>query len=230
MSQTLTIIILLAASIAGSGLIVYALMIGTKRQGALRDAVAARGWRYDRDEGTAGRARVTTISDPNAGWQMEIKVNAATTGSGRTVRSTTWSAADAGISQGLAIIGPSMSAEKAERAETMLAKLGGGMGGFLMDKLFGDLGPEAARLEAVDLPGAHGLLMATPEAQAALVPVATHPALAKSAGLLPGGTLPVIRRSDRGLEISLRAALSRPEEVLALADLGETLRQALPDS
>ena len=30
MSQTLTIIILLVASIAGSGLIVYALMIGTK--------------------------------------------------------------------------------------------------------------------------------------------------------------------------------------------------------
>lgn len=68
MSQTLTIIILLVASIAGSGLIVYALMIGTKRQGALRDAVAARGWRYDLDEGTAGRARVTTISDPQAGW------------------------------------------------------------------------------------------------------------------------------------------------------------------
>ncbi|WP_306047603.1 hypothetical protein [Nioella sp. MMSF_3534] len=227
MSQTLVIVILILASLTGTVLIGYALMQSSRRQAALRNAVTDRGWRYDRQEGTGGRARVTTISDPEAGWRMEIKLNSATDGSGRTKRSTTWHAPDAGIAEGLAILGPAMSPAEARKAETMLGKLGGGMGGFLMSSMFGDLGPEAARLESVDVPGARCLMMATPEAREALTPIATHPIMDGTEDSLPRGALPVIRRSPKGLEISLRTALSRPEQVLALAELGATMQREL---
>ena len=230
MSQTLVIVLLIGASLAGTGVIGYALMVSSRRQAALREAVQARGWRYNRVEGTGGRARVTTISDPEAGWVLEIKMNSSADGSGRSQRSTTWSAPNAGIPQGLAILGPAMSAAEATKAETMLGKLGGSMGGFLMGAMFGDLGPDATRLETVDVPGARCLLMATPEARHALTPIATHPVLDDAEDLLPRGTLPVIRRSPNGLEIALRAALTRPEEVVALADLGATMQRALADS
>lgn len=230
MSPAIIGIVLAIASLAGTGLIAYAVLVSQKRQAAMRETIVARGWHYERTEGSGGRARVTTISDQDAGWKIEIKVNSAMDGSGRSSRSTTWIAPDSGIDEGLAILAPAMSPQEAKKAETMLGKVGHGIGDLVMRSMFGDLGPDSTRLQPVHVPGSECLLMATPEAQNALAAVATHPKLDEAKSVLPRGTLPVIRRSPRGLEVTLRHALSRPSDVITFAELGEALQREVKRS
>lgn len=227
MPQITIILIFVFAAFLGTALIVMALLTSSKRQDALRKAVTARGWNYDHNVGTGDRPSTITISDAEGGWLMEIKTNSATDGSGRSTRKTTWRSPDGAISDGLAILAPTMSPKEAAKAETMMDRLGDGIGGGILNIMFGDLGPEAGRLQSIDVPGSYGLLMATPEAKDALVSVATHPVVKEAKTTLPRGATPVIRRSSRGLEITVRRALSRPDEVIAIAELGEMLRREL---
>ena len=60
--------VLILASLAGTGLIAYAIRHGQKRREALKALCAERGWSFDYQPQSGGRGSRTVISDPSEGW------------------------------------------------------------------------------------------------------------------------------------------------------------------
>lgn len=231
MDTIVIVLILAAAAIGGSALMFFARNKTQAKHGAIEEMCRANGWRFEKDSGSSTKASSITISDPAKSWVLEetFASNAASSQSS-TVRRTTWTDPDAGIAQGHAVLSLAMPADKAAGMEKFLGMMGDGkMEKTMIAKFFGTIGTETPDLVAVNVPGAAGLMMATPDAQDALTAVATHPALADTQLALPKGAMPTIIRSADGLQLHLRATMNSPEQVAAMVQLGETLSAALSD-
>lgn len=217
------IAILAAAAVVGSVLIVLARRRSSARFDAIREICRANGWRLDRSTDETGHIRITRITDPDATWVLEEHFS-SNSESRSTTRRTTWTDPEAAIPSGLAVMSLAMAADKAAGMEKFLGMTGNGViERHMVKTMFGAVGDGVHDLEALSVPGAAGLMMASPDASEALVPIAFHQALANASEAMPKGAMPTILRSSEGLQLRFKDIITSDLQVAALIRLGLTL-------
>lgn len=227
--NSLFIVLLLLASVLGSGLIGLALWQGQRRQERLKIFAAERGWTYQLQPSSGGSGRRTVIANPSEGWELVQYFQSSGSQGGSTRRWTQFTQPGLALPEGLALLGPEIPQKTAAMAESLLAGSGGGMiGRMLLDRMTGGLGDEAAALRSVPAPGA-GTLFATPGQEETLSPVRDLPELAQARQGKNEAMQPVVSISPEGLRIRQTGLLKSRNEVQSFVDLGRALSARLSE-
>lgn len=227
MEMTLIIIVLVAASLGGTALMIMAKRKTQAKRDAVYEMCQRNGWRYDQTTDPTGNIRITQITDPRDTWMVEEHFS-SNSESDSTTRRTTWTDADAGIPAGLAVMSLAMPDGKADGMEKFLGMMGdGAMEQHMVKTFFGAVGEGTNDLEAVNLTGAAGLMMATPDAREALTPIAFHTDLADTKTAMPKNAMPTVIRSTDGLQLQIKDVMKSADRVEAMIGLGKMLSAAL---
>jgi hypothetical protein len=119
MMEILVIIVLVAASFCGTGLIYWAIKQSARQREALKALATKRGWQFEYSASSGGRGTETRISDPSEGWVMRLYFHSSSTsasGGGRTTRWTQFEAPDLAI-DGMAVLGPDIPEKTKQMAD-----------------------------------------------------------------------------------------------------------------
>ncbi|SLN16466.1 hypothetical protein [Roseisalinus antarcticus] len=226
MDSGIVLIVIGLSAISGLVLMV-ALRAARQRREALRALAEGNGWSYREERATAGRGRRIVLAGPTDRWRLTL-YRGPSSSSGGSVQWTDFVAPDAGIPDGLALLGPPIPEKTAQLATTMLAGFGGQVIGKIFSGIDNDIGADISRLAFV--PGVSpedGTLFATSDATDALTPILGHAAFADARRGRNERRQPIVMRGAFGLKIRIRKELATPEEIEALVGFGETLRAAL---
>ena len=173
----------------------------------------------------------TIIFDPTQGWVLTIHSysggsSSHSAGSGTSVRWTMFEQPNAGIAQGMAVLGPEIPKKTAEMADKFMGMMGGDIGRWFLDKMTGGLGDEASDLRSVDsdMPG-H--LMATPGAETALDDIRLAPELHNARTGKNEMQQPIVMRGKFGLRIRVQRLIRKPNEIEDFIRLGCALSDNL---
>lgn len=223
----LVAIVLVLASFAGTGLLIFALRSGQKRRARLQEMSEANGWTFSYEPQSGGRGSRTVISDPQEGWEVVLyyRSNSSTGGS-----SSHWSQFEQprlALPEGMALLGPEIPEKTKAMADSVLGSMGGGgIMRMILDKMTGGLGDEAADLRAV--PGAgSGSLFATPGCETALDGLREAPELADARRGRNDAQHPIVSRNRHGLRIRYSHMLRKSEQVADFIALGRALSARL---
>ena len=216
--------VLILASLAGTGLIAYAIRHGQKRREALKALCAERGWSFDYQPQSGGRGSRTVISDPSEGWELVLYYRSNSSTGGTTNHWTEFTQPRLALPDGMALLGPDIP-EKT--ADMMLGKMGGGsLGQMMLNKMTGGLAAEAADLRSVPGDGS-GTLFATPGRETALTAIREAPDLLEARSGRNEAQQPIVALSRHGMRLRLRHILRRPEEITDFVELGRALTRRL---
>lgn len=227
MDYTAMIPILLIATVAGTGIMIYARYRSQAGTADIAALAQRNGWQVDITSEQGGHTRVTRITSRAANWIVEERFS-SDAHSSNTTRTLTWTDSDVAIPSGLAVMSLAMSDDKAANMERFLNLTGNGvMGKHMSRTFFGAVADRASELDAVEATGAAGAILATSQAREALLPIAFHEALVNCGDAMPKGAMPTVLRSPEGLHLNLKSTIKSPEQLEAMVDLGETLSAAL---
>jgi len=130
----------------------------------------------------------------------------------------------------MAVMSLAMGNDRGANMDRFMDKMGDGVIGKHMAKtFFSAVGDGATDLEAVDIPNAVGLVMATPDASDALNAIAFHEALEGSKVALPKGAMPSVIRSPSGLQLHIKDTLASGEQLAEMVRIGEALSAAIKE-
>ncbi|MBW4983974.1 hypothetical protein KZZ07_15630 [Mameliella sp. CS4] len=219
--------VLILASLAGTGLIAYAIRHGQKRREALKALCAERGWSFDYQPQSGGRGSRTVISDPSEGWELVLYYRSNSSTGGTTNHWTEFTQPRLALPDGMALLGPDIPEKTAAMADMMLGKMGGGgLGQMMLNKMTGGLAAEAADLRSVPGDGS-GTLFATPGRETALTAIREAPDLLEARSGRNEAQQPIVALSRHGMRLRLRHILRRPEEITDFVELGRALTRRL---
>lgn len=222
------ILVLIAASLPGSGLMFLALRRGAEKQEAYAAFAQAQGWSYAHDKATNRTADVVRFSDPADDWTIQIIFSGGGATGGSSDRRVEWHTPQGALEDGEAVLGMPIP-EKA----VMMLQSGGPIGqqvlkAALKGTLYA-LGRTRFTLEVDEAtagdPG--GVVMATEGRAQAMDRLRPNPALAEFRATRKSAEVPVILRNAQGLTLRRPGAVKRLEDLTALVDLGLSLRASL---
>ncbi len=220
-------VVLILASLAGTGLIVWAIRQSQKQRERVKAMAAENGWHFSYQPQSGGRGSRTVISDPDEGWEV-VLYRRSNSGNGGS--STHWSQFEQprlALSDGMALLGPDIPQTTKAMADSMLSGFGGG--GILkmfLDRMTGGLGEEAAELRSVEGPGP-GTLFATPGRETALDGLREAPELIQARQGRNEGQHPIVSRNRHGLRIRYSYMIRKPQDLRAFVNLGRSLSARL---
>ena len=223
----LLIALFVVAFLAGGALLFYVIRLSAKRRAEIEQMAHNNGWGYHFIPASGGSGSSTIIDDKSAGWMLEIFVQSSSN-SNSSNSSTRWSMfthSRAGIDQGMAVLGPEIPAKTAAMADKFLGMMGGDIGRWMLDKITGGLGEEAAGLRTVQGEGS-GHLMATPDAETTLDGVREMPDLLAARLGKSDSHQPIVMLDNFGLRLRVSKMLKTAEEVEAFVALGKALSDA----
>ena len=215
------------AFLAGGALLFYVIRLSAKRRAEIEQMARDKGWGYHFIPASGASGSSTIIDDQSEGWMLEIFVQSSSN-SNSSNSSTRWSMfthSRAGIDQGMAVLGPEIPAKTAAMADKFLGMMGGDIGRWMLDKITGGLGEEAAGLRTVQSEGS-GHLMATPDAETTLDGVREMPDLLAARLGKSDSHQPIVMRGNFGLRLRVSKMLKTAEEVEAFVALGKALSDA----
>ena len=229
--NSLLIALFVIAFLAGGALLFYVIRLSAKRRAEIEQLAANNGWDYHFIPASGGSGSSTIIDDKSEGWMLEIFVQSSTNSnnSGSSTRWSMFTHEKAGIDQGMAVLGPEIPAKTAAMADKFLGMMGGDIGRWMLDKITGGLGEEAAGLRTVPGDGS-GHLMASPGAETALDSVREMPDLLAARLGQSDSHQPIVMRGNFGLRLRVSKMLKTAEEVENFISLGKSLSNAAQNS
>ena len=216
------------AFLAGGALLFYVIRLSAKRRAEIEQMAHNNGWGYHFIPASGGSGSSTIIDDKSEGWMLEIFVQSSSN-SNNSNSSTRWSMfthEKAGIDQGMAVLGPEIPAKTAAMADKFLGMMGGDIGRWMLDKITGGLGKEAAGLRSVTGDGS-GHLMASPGAETALDQIREMPDLLAARLGKSDNHQPIVMRGPFGMRLRVSGMLKTAEEVENFIKLGLSISQNL---
>lgn len=206
------------ASVLGWVLMAWAIQKGRKYDQEIADLAAKRNWHLERVASTTTKPGFIALSDPEAGWQLNIYTGNRSGAASYTV----WCRPDLGIPSGLAVYAPPLPEKTQMMFNLMMAKAGG-FGRVMLDSLFKGLGPDARDLRAIE-DDDPATLMATQGSEHAFDPVKGAPELSElnQFGDTPAD-VPYCVRDQKGLSLRINKRLKTASEVEAYVEASVSL-------
>lgn len=222
------IVLLVAASVAGYGLIYWALRRGAQTKAAYQTFAESRGWRFEQDPGTRRSASVSSFSDPNDDWTLRIIFSGGGSTDGSTHQRVEWHTPQGALTEGTAVLGMPLP----EKAVTMM-QMGGPIGqqvlkGALKATLYA-LGKTRFDLSFDEAtagdPG--GVVMASDGQAEAMDGLRRNAALAAYRAAHRQAEVPVIIRDGTGLILRRPGRVKSMDQISEMVALGLDLRKDL---
>lgn len=219
------------AFLAGGALLFYVIRLSARRRAEIEQMAAGNGWRHQFIPASGGSGSSTIIDNEAEGWMLEIFVQSSTNSnnSGSSTRWSMFTHSRAGIDQGMAVLGPEIPAKTAAMADKFLGMMGGDIGRWMLDKITGGLGNEAAGLRSVDGDGS-GHLMASPGAETALDQIRETPDLLAARLGKSDNHQPIVMRGPFGMRLRVSRMLKTAAEVEDFIKLGLQISQTLTEN
>ncbi|MEP2718063.1 hypothetical protein [Pseudophaeobacter sp.] len=222
------ILVLIAASTIGSGLIYKALQAGGRKQADYQAFAQAQGWHYQRVEPKTGFEKVDEFSDPQDDWRLKIIVAGAGAKRGVVHRRQEWQSPQGALAGGEAVLGMPLPQKSVAMLQT-----GGPMGQQILKAAlkatFHALGKTKFDLAIDDATaGDPGGVVMTSEGQAkAMDSLRANGDLVRFRDTHKKAEVPVILRDPEGLKLRRPGAVKDLKDLVALVALGKSLRADL---
>lgn len=221
------ILVLIAASALGTGLMIWALKRGKEQKADYAKIAAELGWQYEEVSRAGGYGSADTFTDPNDDWALRIVFHASGPDGGRSTRRMEWHTPQGALEEGESVLGmpiPEKSVAmmnsgtigeqilKAALKGTMYA-LGNTKFTLTIDKATaGDPG---------------GVVMSTPGQEDAMNVFRRNVTLTEFRATRKEAEVPIIIRNKEGITLRRPNTTTDPKELKAIVDLGKDLRADL---
>ncbi|MDP3959276.1 MAG: hypothetical protein Q8Q26_04240 [Pseudorhodobacter sp.] len=231
--DTTPLIVLALAGLAGPALLIWLWRDQKRRQAALRDMAARRGWRIAITLSQFGAPERTVLrpqAQTQGPWELTSQRRHNDGAGVSEIAATDYSRPEPSWPEGLLVIGPPLPPEAAAMAGTMLAMMQGPMGEAVLAKLVGPgLALQASHLRLLpEVAGATAFASHDPANRADPARIAAQ--LATWQNLKPGEIgRPILILGPDGMRLRLRHQLKTPAAIEAFIDLGATLADVLRD-
>ncbi|MBW6506671.1 MAG: hypothetical protein K0B00_07985 [Rhodobacteraceae bacterium] len=225
------LIVLALAGLSGAALLIWLWRDQTRRQAALRDMAARRGWQIAITLSRFGAPERTVLrpeGETQGHWELTCRRQHNDGGGVSEVASTEYLRPDPRWREGLLVLGPPLPAETSAMAGPLLAMMQGPMGEALLAKLVGPgLAHQASHLRLLpEVAGATAFASRDPADRADPAQIAAMLATWQSRKSGEAGR-PILILGADGMRLRLRHQLKTPAEIEAFIDLGAALAEAL---
>lgn len=223
------IIVLVLASMAGSGLIFLALKKGAQKKHDYQAYAQSQGWLCDADQPAgSGYSSVTAFRDPNDDWTLKVLFQSGGPGNTRVRRLVEWHSPQGALTSGEAVLGMPLP-EKSVRMMQMGGDIGKQVLKAALKATFHALGQTRFNLTIDEAsagdPG--GVVMASDGQSQAMDALRRNADLARFRDTHQEAYVPIILRDETGLTLRRPGAVKTLEELREIVDLGLSLRSDL---